>query len=205
MPPGSLAQMNLAQAFAAAASRQPEKTALCWGDREITYATLHAQARAIAAALQSCFGVQPGDRVGIWLKNCPEFIPALFGILHAGGVVVPVNNFLKPAEVSHIVTDAGLDVLITNAELAVHFETLQAARPTLKLFKIEDFPTLNSQLPHSQLQLSAPSRDAVRAEHPHQRQLRPRVAPRPDARHHVAALGFGEDVRHAALLALAAQ
>ena len=146
MPPGSLAAMNLAQAFAAATERQPKKIALCWGDREITYATLHAQARAIAAALQSCFGVQPGDRVGIWLKNCPEFIPALFGILHAGGVVVPVNNFLKPAEVSHIVTDAGLDVLITNAELAVHFETLQAARPTLKLFKIEDFPTLNSQL-----------------------------------------------------------
>ncbi len=131
--------MNLALAFAESARKQPQKTALCWGDREISYAQLHAQAIAVAGELHTRLAVQPGDRVGVWLKNCPEFVPAIFGILQADAVVVPVNNFLKPAEVIHIVNDAGIDVLITSAEMATHFETLQAARPTLQIFKVEEF------------------------------------------------------------------
>ena len=85
------------------------------------------------------FGVKPGDRVALWVKNCPEFVPAVFGILSAGGVVVPINNFLKPAEVSYILNDAGANVLITDAELAAHFETLKAARPSLEILQVEEF------------------------------------------------------------------
>ena len=59
--------------------------------------------------------MKPGDRVALWVKNCPEFVPAVFGILSAGGVVVPINNFLKPAEVSYILNDSGANVLITDA------------------------------------------------------------------------------------------
>ena len=131
--------MNLALAFAESARKQPQKIALCWGDREISYAALHAQAIAVASELSTRFAVQPGDRVGVWLKNCPEFVPSIFGIHQADAVVVPINNFLKPAEVIHIVNDAGIDVLITSAEMAAHFETLQAARPTLQIFKVEEF------------------------------------------------------------------
>ena len=134
--------MNLALAFAESALKQPQKTALCWGDREFSYAQLHAQALAVAGELHTRLAVQPGNRVGVWLKNCPEFVPSIFGILQADAVVVPINNFLKPAEVIHIVNDAGIDVLITNAEMAAHFETIKAARPTLKVFKVEDFATL---------------------------------------------------------------
>ena len=75
--------------------------------------------------------------VGLWLKNCPEFIPSLFGILHAGAVVVPINNFLKPDEVNYILNDAGIDVLITDADLGAHHRALEAARPQLKLFRVE--------------------------------------------------------------------
>ena len=134
--------MNLALAFAESALKQPQKTALCWGDREFSYAQLHAQTLAVAGELHTRLAVQSGHRVGVWLKNCPEFVPSIFGILQADAVVVPINNFLKPAEVIHIVNDAGIDVLITNAEMAAHFETIKAARPTLKVFKVEDFATL---------------------------------------------------------------
>ena len=65
----------------------------------------------MAARLRSEFGVRRGDRVGIWLKNCPQFVPALFGILHAGAVAVPINNFLKPGEVRFILADAGINVV----------------------------------------------------------------------------------------------
>ncbi len=131
--------MNLATAFAESVSKKPGKIALYWGEREYSYADLQSQALIVAAWLQRHFNVKPGDRVGLWLKNCPEFIPALFGILSAGAVVVPINSFLKSEEVNFILNDAGIDVLITDAELGSHHRALESARPELRLLKIEDF------------------------------------------------------------------
>jgi long-chain acyl-CoA synthetase len=141
--------MNLATAFAASVGRRPDKIALYWGDSEFSYATLSAQSGAVAAELTGKSGVKPGDRVALWLKNRPEFIPAVFGILGAGAVLVPINNFLKPDEVNYILKDGGIDVLITDDELAIHAPALLAARPQLKIFKVEDFPA--SPPPSSQL------------------------------------------------------
>ncbi len=92
--------MNLATAFALSAEKHATKVAIFWGESETSYAALLAQSKKVAAGLQNQFGVKPGDRVALWVKNCPEFVPAVFGVLSAGGVVVPINNFLKPAEVS---------------------------------------------------------------------------------------------------------
>jgi long-chain acyl-CoA synthetase len=130
--------MNVAEAFADSVRKQPHKIALFWGDREYAYTELWHQSVFVAEQLQQRFGVNPGDRVGLWLKNCPEFVPSLFGILQAGAVAVPINNFLKPDEVNYILGDAGIDVLITDAELGTHHRALEAARPHLKLFKVEE-------------------------------------------------------------------
>ena len=100
--------MNLAAAFAESVHKQPQKIALFWGERQYSYADLWRQSILVSHHLQQHLAVKPGDRVGLWLKNCPEFIPSLFGILHAGAVVVPINNFLKPDEVNYILGDAGL-------------------------------------------------------------------------------------------------
>jgi long-chain acyl-CoA synthetase len=131
--------VNLARAFVASVQKQPKKIALYWGESEFSYANVFAQSSAVAAGLAGTFDVKPGDRVALWMKNCPEFVPAVFGILSAGGVVVPINNFLKPAEVSYILKDSGAKVLVTDAELAVHFDTLKAARPTLEILRVEEF------------------------------------------------------------------
>jgi len=139
--------MNLAAAFARCAQQHASKAALFWGETEISYAALFAQSQNVAACLQTRFGVKPGDRVALWMKNCPEFVPAVFGVLTAGGVVVPINNFLKPAEVSYIVNDSGTNVLITDAELAAHFDILKTARPALGMLHVKDFTTLNPS-PH---------------------------------------------------------
>ena len=133
-------QMNLAAMFAASVEKRPEKVALYWGEQEIAYAALLAQSCAVAAELAGPFGVKAGDRVALWLKNRPEFIPAVFGVLGAGAVLVPINNFLKPDEVNFILRDGGIDVLITEDELAAHAPDLLAARPQLKIFKVENFP-----------------------------------------------------------------
>jgi len=138
--------MNLVTAFAASVEKRPDKIALYWGENEFTYATLFAQSGGVAAALAGRFGVKPGDRVALWLKNRPEFIPAVFGILGAGAVLVPINNFLKPDEVNYILQDGGIDVVITDEELAVHTPALLTARPQLKVFKVEDFSTFPSPI-----------------------------------------------------------
>src|ERR1051325_3006053 len=130
--------MNLSHSFAASAQRHADKTALFWGEREYSFAELLEQALLVSEHLQQRLGVQPGDRVGLWLKNCPEFIPSLFGILHAGAVAVPINNFFKPDEVNYILRDAGINVLVTDAELGAHLPALSAARPGLRLFKVEE-------------------------------------------------------------------
>jgi long-chain acyl-CoA synthetase len=145
---GMLNSMNLASAFAASVEKRPDKIALYWGDGEFTYAMLSAQSGAVAAELTGKFGVKPGDRVALWLKNRPEFIPAVFGILGAGAVLVPINNFLKPDEVNYILKDGGIDVLITDDELAIHAPALLAARPQLKIFKVENFPASPSPIFH---------------------------------------------------------
>ncbi|HTY88474.1 MAG TPA: long-chain fatty acid--CoA ligase [Candidatus Acidoferrum sp.] len=134
--------MNLAAAFAASAEKQRDKIALYWGEEELSYATLLAQAEAVAAELIERFGVKPGDRVGLWLKNRPEFVPSVFGILGAGAVLVPINNFLKPDEVNYLLQDAGIDVVITDAELAANAPPLLAARPQVKFFKVDQFAAL---------------------------------------------------------------
>src|SRR6185312_15366977 len=129
--------MNLAGAFSESVQKHSEKTAVFWGDAKFTYSELSSRTLFVLGVLRQQFNVAPGDRVALWLKNGPEFIPALLGVLQTGGVVVPINNFLKPDEVSYILNDAGIDVIITDTELGAHFEALRANRPTLKLMNVE--------------------------------------------------------------------
>jgi long-chain acyl-CoA synthetase len=135
--------MNLVSALATSVSLHPEKIALFSGESEYSYTQLLEESARVAERLQREFGVRPGDRVGLWLKNCPEFVPAFFGILGADAVVVPINNFLKAEEVKFILNDARIDVLVTDAELATHHRSLEAARPALKLLKVEEEPPMN--------------------------------------------------------------
>jgi long-chain acyl-CoA synthetase len=131
--------MNLAMAFTRVVDKNPQKKALFWGEKEYSFQELLDESARVAAHLQAKMGVKPGDRVALWLKNCPEFIPSLFGILFAGGVVVPVNNFLKPDEVTFILNDCGADVLITDAVLAAALPELLVSRPGLKCLQVEQF------------------------------------------------------------------
>src|SRR5437868_11637880 len=110
--------MNLPAALGAVAFKVAAKPAILYGDQQVTYGQIVAQAGSMAQYMQSQAGVRPGDRIGLWLKNCPEFVPALFGILAAGCVVVPINNFLKPNEVAYIMEDAGIDLLVSDKSMS---------------------------------------------------------------------------------------
>ncbi len=109
------------------------KPAIHWGDTAVSYRELADQARLLAAALVSQHGVQPGERVGLWHHNSPDFVAAFYGILAAGGVVVPINNFLKPAEIGHIIDDAGLRLLLADDQLITSAGELKARHPSLAI------------------------------------------------------------------------
>ena len=144
--------MNLATAFKSCAEKHARKTAIFWGDREIPYSAVDEQSQRVAAHLRDQFGVKPGDRVALWLKNCPEFVPAVFGILQAGGVIVPVNNFLKPAEVAFILKDSGAKGVISDASLTEAHAQVANLLPGLKILSAETIAS--GQLPMADFKLA---------------------------------------------------
>jgi long-chain acyl-CoA synthetase len=72
-----------------------------------------------------------------------------------GGVVVPLNNFLKPPEVNYILTDAGIDVLILDETMREGFEKLRELRPGLRALNVENIASVpvvdDSPTPESEL------------------------------------------------------
>jgi long-chain acyl-CoA synthetase len=95
---------NLAGNLTATASEHGDRVALRLDGVTVTYAQLD-EASARLASLLRRRGVQPGDRVGIMLPNVPEFAVVYYGVLRAGGVVVPMNVLLKRREVAFYLGD----------------------------------------------------------------------------------------------------
>src|ERR1700712_5758425 len=95
---------NLASILENTAKQHGDRPALKLDDVTVTYEQLD-EASARAAALLRSKGLEPGDRVGVMLPNVPYFAVAYYGVLRAGGVVVPMNVLLKGREVSFYLKD----------------------------------------------------------------------------------------------------
>ena len=100
---------NLATNLVRTAERLPDKAALRIEGNGIGYAQLHAMAAKVAGGLRAA-GVEPGDRVAVILPNVPAFPVVYYGILLAGGVVVPMNPLLKSGEIDYFFTDSGAKI-----------------------------------------------------------------------------------------------
>jgi long-chain acyl-CoA synthetase len=98
--------MNLANILTETAVRHPDRTALRLDETELAYAQLEDASARVAALLQG-YGVRPADRVGIMLPNVPQFAACYYGVLRAGGIVVPMNVLLKGREVEYFLSDPG--------------------------------------------------------------------------------------------------
>lgn len=109
------------------ARRYPAKPMCVFFGRELSYGELHRQAEALAGWLQSR-GVKRGDRVLVYLQNCPQYIVAFYAVQRADAVVVPVNPMNRADEFGHYITDPRARVAITSADLA---GTVHAANEAL--------------------------------------------------------------------------
>lgn len=85
--------------------------------RQWSYRELNERVNALAQGLTR-LGLKTGDRVVLWMKNCPQFIETMFACWKAGLVVVPVNARLSPAEVAFQVTDCTASALVYGADFS---------------------------------------------------------------------------------------
>ena len=120
-PPATSLWHNLATN----ALRFPNKPALVFFDRTLTYRDVLTQAEALAATLAR-MGVKKGDRVVLNMQNCPQWVVAHFAILRANAVVVPVNPMNRSEELKHYILDPDAKVAITTADLAAELAKANA-------------------------------------------------------------------------------
>ena len=110
-----------------AAAAVPDKAAVLFRDRAISYRELDEWVSRTAAVLHD-LGVRKGDRVALLLGNIPEFIHAMHGALRAGAVVAPLNVMLTPPELGFILADAEAKVAVVEIS---HLPAVLAVRDRL--------------------------------------------------------------------------
>ena len=117
-----------------AAARYPDKPAFLFFGQALTYADLKTQAERLAGWLQAQ-GVGTGDRVALYLQNCPQFVVALYAIFRANAVAVPVNPMNRADEFGHYISDPETKVVICAADLAGFVAEADAALPPAQRLK----------------------------------------------------------------------
>ena len=89
----------------------PNKGAIHFMGRELTYKELYESAMKFANYLRS-LGVEKGDRVAIMLPNCPQAVIAYYGTMYAGGIVVQTNPLYTERELQYQMADSGAKVIL---------------------------------------------------------------------------------------------
>ena len=136
MPRGlALPPLRLHDLLARAAERHPDKPATVFEGVTLSYREILRRSEALAGHLQRSCGVRKGDRVLLDLQNGHDYVVALFGILRADAVAVPVGPANVAAELKHYLQDSGAQVAVVEQEVAARF----AGLPLAHLVVMEDF------------------------------------------------------------------
>ncbi|OBF31319.1 fatty acid--CoA ligase [Mycobacterium sp. ACS1612] len=115
-----------------AGDRFGDAEAVVDGPLRLTFTELVARIRCAAGAFNDC-GIDKGDRVAIWAPNCAEWIIAAFGLLTAGGVLVPVNTRFKIQEAADVIGRSGAKAVLIQKDFLGQDFTVPAGIPTIDL------------------------------------------------------------------------
>jgi long-chain acyl-CoA synthetase len=139
---------------------QPDKPALIWYGRSISYAELDEASDAFAAELQR-IGTSRGDRVALFMQNCPQYLIAHFGIQKIGAIVSPCSPMFKAHEFAYQVGDLGAKAIVAADHLVPIVQSVRDRVPVDHVYSVRysdylrDTPTLR-----------VPDEVAVRADTP---------------------------------------
>src|SRR4051812_39184441 len=89
------------------AEKYPEKVAIHFMGKEMTYKKLYQEVMNFAGYLQGNLGITKGDRVAIMLPNTPQAVISYFAILMTGGIVVQTNPLYTERELEYQMKDSG--------------------------------------------------------------------------------------------------
>jgi long-chain acyl-CoA synthetase len=149
-----------------AAQHYPERDAIRFYGRSVTYRELDELANRFANALIA-LGVVAGDRVALLMPNCPQMVLAYYGGLRAGAVMVPTSPLYVESELEHQLKDSGASVVVCLSALFGRVQAVRQHLPRLRqviVTNIKDFfPTRLRVL----FSLTRERRDGHRASLPH--------------------------------------
>ncbi len=122
--------MSLADFLEEAAARSPDKVFVEISGRKLTYRQFQASVLQTAGLFQA-LGVAKGDRVGLFMPNCAEYLFCWFGLSALGSIGVPINTAYKRDETAFILNDAGAKALVAHESLLEVAEEAAALAPTV--------------------------------------------------------------------------
>jgi acyl-CoA synthetase (AMP-forming)/AMP-acid ligase II len=128
---------TLAQVLDQAASAWPDGPAVIDGDRTLTYEELARNAAGLARLLHDA-GVDPGDRVGLFLDKSLEAVTGIWAALLAGAAYVPLDPQAPPARLAYIAANAGIRCLLTaRAKAPAWVRLVEAGAPLEHLVALD--------------------------------------------------------------------
>lgn len=110
--------MSLIAKFEETVARQPDAPALVFEKRRYSFAGLNGEINRLAQRLVGPLYAGRDEKIGILLRNCPEFIVSVWAALKAAGVAVPLNVFLIGEELAYILNDCRARILISSLDFA---------------------------------------------------------------------------------------
>ncbi|MCG6876545.1 MAG: AMP-binding protein [Betaproteobacteria bacterium] len=125
--------MNLARLLARAASALPDAPAVSRGPiRYANYAQLAQRSAELATTLRTRLALAPGDRVGVFMHNCPEYVETVWGAWWGGLATVPINAKLHTREAQYILDNSQARVCFVSPDLATGLAPLAGSPPALE-------------------------------------------------------------------------
>lgn len=141
-------RQTLAELISSAASERGSGLAVCDGSVRLSYSDLFQSVRSFGASLVAS-GIQPGDRVSIWMPNCAEWIISCLGLLWCGAVLVPINTRFKGEEAADILQRSGAELLLTVSNFLGN-DYVQMLRGTgIDLQKLDTVVTIGDGAPQT--------------------------------------------------------
>src|SRR5919108_6039638 len=111
--------MNIASFLTKAARTFAARPAVSLGTEPyLTYGALANRVAQLAGTLTRRFGLQPGDRVALAMRNSPEYVELLYAVWYAGLTAVPMNAKLHPREFAYILDNSGTRLSFATSDLA---------------------------------------------------------------------------------------
>ena len=124
-------ESSLGDFFELAAQKSPDKVFVEISGQEFTYRQAQKKVLQTAAMFQA-IGVNQGDRVCLFMPNCPEYLFCWFGLSVLGAIGVPINTAYKRDEMAFILNDAEAKALVAHQTLAAVAEEAAALAPSIE-------------------------------------------------------------------------